>query len=128
MMSRLTPEDPFYNPLQQIRKLGDRAATLTRQLLAFARRQVLDSRNLDLNSVISESLKFLARVIGEHIELKLDLAEDLRTIHADIAQIEQVLTNLCINARDAMPRGGKLSIETRNASLDRGLRAGPSGR
>src|SRR5882724_7046391 len=118
MMSRLSPSDPFYNPLQQVRKLGDRAATLTRQLLAFARRQVLDFKNLNLNAAITESLKFLGRVIGEHIELKLDLEPDIYTIHADVAQIEQVLTNLCINARDAMPRGGRLIIETKNVTLD----------
>jgi len=118
MMSRLSTTDPFYNPLQQVRKLGDRAATLTRQLLAFARRQVLDFRNLNLNNAVTESLKFLGRVIGEHIELKLDLDPDIYTIHADVAQIEQVLTNLCINARDAMPRGGRLIIETKNVTLD----------
>jgi len=118
MMSRLSPSDPFYNPLQQVRKLGDRAATLTRQLLAFARRQVLDFKNLNLNAAITESLKFLGRVIGEHIELKLDLEPDIYTIHADVAQIEQVLTNLCINARDAMPREGRLIIETKNVTLD----------
>jgi PAS domain S-box-containing protein len=118
MMSRLSPSDPFYNPLQQVRKLGDRAATLTRQLLAFARRQVLDFKNVSLNAAITDSLKFLGRVIGEHIELKLDLNADVYTIHADVAQIEQVLTNLCINARDAMPRGGRLVIETKNITLD----------
>src|SRR5581483_5593403 len=118
LLSQINAADPFYNPIQQIRKLGDRAATLTRQLLAFARRQLLDFKNLNPNAIVTDSLKFLGRIIGEHIDLKIDLEENIHTIHADVAQIEQVLTNLCINARDAMPGGGRLTIETRNTVLD----------
>lgn len=104
--------------LLEVHKAGKRAADLTRQLLAFSRRQVLDLGPLDLNMVIGEIMKMLQRLIGENIELGFLPSKDLRTISADQGQMEQVLMNLCINARDAMPQGGKLVIETDNVTLD----------
>jgi two-component system cell cycle sensor histidine kinase/response regulator CckA len=103
------------------RKIGDqarRAAGLTRQLLAYARRQILEPKNINLNQMVKETVGLLEKVIGEQIEVKMALAEDLRVTRADPAQIEQVLMNLCFNARDAMPAGGQLLIETRNLNLD----------
>ncbi|MEW6735305.1 MAG: response regulator [Acidobacteriota bacterium] len=117
-LRQLTPQHPVYRLIQETKQAAERAATLTRQLLAFARRQVLESKNINLNNVISDFEKFLRRIIGEHIELKFIKADDLATVHADISQIEQVLMNLCVNARDAMPQGGKLIIETENIILD----------
>lgn len=104
----------FQNILQQ----SQRAAGLTRQLLAYARRQVLEPRSINLNQMIGEATALLQKVIGDHIEVKMVLAPDLQLTRADPAQMEQVLMNLCINARDAMPKGGQLLIETRNADLD----------
>jgi len=102
------------------RKIGDqarRAAGLTRQLLAYARRQILEPKTINLNQMVKETTGLLEKVIGEQIEVKMALAEDLRTTRADPAQIEQVMMNLCFNARDAMPAGGQLLIETRNLEL-----------
>ena len=100
-----------------IREQSDRAANLTRQLLAYASRQMLTPRNVMLNDIVSEAMALLQRVIGEQIEVKTLLASNLRTTKADPTQIEQVLINLCLNARDAMPHGGQLLIETRNVDL-----------
>jgi signal transduction histidine kinase len=102
----------------QIREQSERAGRLTRQLLAYARRQVLTPRNINLNDIVGEAMALLQRVIGEQIEVKTLLASDLHTTKADPAQVEQVLLNLCFNARDAMPDGGRLVIETRNTDLD----------
>jgi len=102
-------------------KIGDqarRAAGLTRQLLAYARRQILEPKNINLNQMVKETTGLLEKVIGEQIEVKVALAENLRITRADPAQLEQVLMNLCFNARDAMPAGGQLLIETRNLDLD----------
>jgi signal transduction histidine kinase len=102
----------------QIREQSERAARLTQQLLAYARRQVLTPRNLSLNEIVGEAMALLQRATGEQIEIRTALASDLRTTKADPAQIEQVLLNLCFNARDAMPKGGHLLIETGNSDLD----------
>jgi len=102
----------------QIREQSERAARLTQQLLAYARRQVLTPCNLSLNDIVGEAMVLLQRATGEQVEIKTVLASDLRTTKADPAQIEQVLLNLCFNARDAMPNGGHLLIETRNSDLD----------
>jgi two-component system, cell cycle sensor histidine kinase and response regulator CckA len=101
-----------------IRAQSERAAALTRQLLAFARRQTLAPRVVNLNQMVSETTALLQKAIGEQIEIKLVLAPDLQSTCADPSQMEQVLMNLCFNARDAMPNGGQLLIETHNVELD----------
>ena len=108
----------LHRHFQKIRQQADRAAALTRQLLAFARRQILEPRNIDLNQAITETLSLLEKVIGSNVEVKSRLSPDLAVVCADPTQIEQVLMNLCINARDAMPQGGSLHIETANAAFD----------
>ncbi len=118
IQEKLTPEDPNAKHLNNIRKAAERAAGLTRQLLAFSRKQVLDIRLLDLNEQIVELSKMLPRLIGESIELVLHLAPDLGRVKADPVQFEQVLMNLAVNARDAMPRGGTLTIASANLDLD----------
>ncbi len=104
--------------LREIMRAADRAAILTRQLHAFSRRQVLDPRPLDLNQVVGDMVKMLRRVLSEGVGVETVLAPDLGTVRADASQMEQVLLNLAINARDAMPNGGRLSIQTANVGLD----------
>lgn len=116
-MRRLKAEDPLRHNLEEIKKAGDRAAALTRQLLAFSRKQVLQPRVLDLNAIVSELEKMLRRLIGEDVELRTALESKLGNIKTDPGQIEQVLMNLAVNARGAMPAGGKLTIETKNVYL-----------
>jgi CheY-like chemotaxis protein len=113
-----TDDDPNYIALDQIRKASDRAASLTRQLLAFSRKQVLQPRVLQLNETITEIDKILKRLIGEDIKLTTLLAADTGWVKVDAGQIEQIIINLAVNARDAMPHGGKLTIETQNIYLD----------
>lgn len=108
----------LHGRFQKVRQQADRAAALTRQLLAFARRQILEPRNIDLNHTTAETLSLLEKVIGSNIEVKTRLAPDLAVVRADPIQIEQVLMNLCINARDAMPGGGSLTVETSNVAID----------
>ena len=114
----LEKEHPAQRFLQEIRKAGDRAVALTRQLLAFSRQQVLEPRHLNLNSVVHHASKMLLPMIGENITLVFRPTEPLGSVHADLSQIEQVLMNLAVNARDAMPKGGKIIIETANVELD----------
>jgi two-component system cell cycle sensor histidine kinase/response regulator CckA len=115
---RLDQNDPLRPKAEQIKKAGQRAAALTRQLLAFSRKQVLEPRVLDLNAVVADTLKMLQRLIGENIELIAIPAPDLGRVKADQGQIEQVILNLAINARDAMPQGGKLTITIANEEMD----------
>ncbi|MBI1951562.1 MAG: response regulator [Acidobacteria bacterium] len=110
--------DPMIARVDQIRKAAQRAASLTRQLLAFSRKQVIEPRVIDLNVLLADLDKMLRRVIGEDIELTTVQGEDLGRIKADPGQIEQIVMNLSINARDAMPQGGRLKVETANADLD----------
>ncbi|MBN2390098.1 MAG: PAS domain S-box protein [Anaerolineae bacterium] len=117
-LRKLSPDEKLYANLQVIREAAGRAADLTRQILAFSRRQVLDMRVLDLNAVVEDFQKMLQRLIGENITLETFLESDLYPVRADKAQIEQVLLNLAVNARDAMPAGGKLTLETANVYLD----------
>lgn len=118
LADELQSGDPMRAHLQEIHQAGERAADLTRQLLSFSRQQVLQPTVLDLNDVFSRMEKMLRRVIGEDVELIWQAAPGLRKILADPGQLEQVIMNLVINARDAMPRGGKLTLETSNVVLD----------
>ena len=106
--------DPIRADIEEIKKAGLRAADLTRQLLAFSRRQVLEARVLDLNQAVAGMEKMLRRLLGADIELTILPASGLRNVKADPGQIEQILMNLAVNARDAMPQGGKLTIEISN--------------
>ena len=115
----LASEEKRFKDLEQIRKATERARTLTRQLLAFGRRQLLKPVDVDLNQVISDLLKLLRRVMGANMDLDVTLGHGLGTVHADPGQMEQVLMNLCVNARDAMPHGGKITIQTENFSINR---------
>jgi signal transduction histidine kinase len=108
------PGSELQDKFLKIRSQADRASGLTRQLLAFARRQTLQPCNTNLNELAKESISLLRNVIGERIEIQLQLADDLNVVWADPGQIEQVLMNLSLNARDAMPDGGRLLVETRN--------------
>jgi PAS domain S-box-containing protein len=114
----LKESDPLWGNIQEIQKATQRAADLTRQLLAFSRRQILDLKVLDLNALLKDLDKMLRRIIGEDIELVTLLARDLGRVKIDPGQIEQVILNLAVNSRDAMPSGGKLTIETANVVLD----------
>jgi CheY-like chemotaxis protein len=105
-------EEASRNATRQIQFAADRAAGLTRQLLTFSRRQVIQRRDLDLNSAVTNITQFLANLLGEHIELETNLTPGLPPIHADPGMIEQVIMNLAVNARDAMPRGGRISLRT----------------
>jgi signal transduction histidine kinase len=110
--------DPLLRNLEEIGKASERAASLTRQLLAFSRKQVMQPKVFDVNTVVNDLKKMLRRMIGEDVELRVSTQTDLGNIKADPVQLEQVIMNLVVNARDAMPRGGKLSIETSNVYLD----------
>jgi PAS domain S-box-containing protein len=115
---RLAAGDSLQKSVQEIKKAGTRAASLTRQLLAFSRQQVLEPKILALNAVVSNVEKMLGRLIGENIDLESALEPDLGNTKADQGQIEQVIMNLAVNARDAMPHGGRLTILTANVNLD----------
>ena len=118
LLYRLQKDNPLRKDIEQIRNAGLSAASLTRRLLAFSRKQVLQPKVLDLNRVVADTEKMLRRLIGEDIDLVSRLDSALGRVAADPSQIEQVVINLAVNARDAMPRGGKLTIETANVSLD----------
>jgi len=118
--AQLDEESPLRHDIEEIEKAGQRAAGLTAQLLAFSRKQVLQPKVLDLNEVISVVDKMLRRLIGEDIDLVTITRPGMGHVKADPGQIEQILLNLAVNSRDAMPRGGKLTIETRNMDLDEG--------
>jgi PAS domain S-box-containing protein len=119
-MTETSPDNKLHTHFEQIKGAGTRATSLTRQILAFSRRQVLEMTIVDLNQVITEFEEMLRRLIGENIILKTDLVADLPAIKADKGQLEQVLLNLAVNARDAMPNGGRLTIETTHVELDEG--------
>jgi PAS domain S-box-containing protein len=117
LQQSIAPDNPLREPIDEIEKAGQRAAALTQQLLAFSRKQVLEPKILDLNSIVGDMRNMLHRLIGEDVELKFESCGDLGKVRADRSQIEQVVLNLAVNARDAMPRGGELRIETTNAEL-----------
>ncbi|MBX3266765.1 MAG: PAS domain S-box protein [Acidobacteria bacterium] len=118
LLRQTSESDRAHKALTGIMDAGRRAEGLTRQLLAFSRRQVLAPRILQINGIISDTTKMMGRLIGENIELELRLSSDLRLVKVDPGQFEQILVNLAVNARDAMPNGGKLLIETANVQLD----------
>jgi nitrogen-specific signal transduction histidine kinase/CheY-like chemotaxis protein len=114
VMSELAPNDPKREYIEQIARAANRAGSLTSQLLAFSRQQKMQPRVVNLNGVLRETSKMLGRLIGEDIEMRIEPAPDLGNVKADVGQIEQVLMNLAVNARDAMPAGGKITMSTRN--------------
>ena len=118
LLRRLPQDAPARKGIEEIRTAGDRAAGLTRQLLAYSRRQVLKPQVIDLNSSVTSMVPMLRRLIGETIELSPALQADLGRVEADPSQIEQIIMNLVVNARDSMPRGGRVDVETANADLD----------
>jgi signal transduction histidine kinase len=118
ILMSLRPADPLYQHGQEIHKAAERATSLTGQLLAFSRKQVISPKLLDLNAVLADMDKMLRRLIGEDIELVTVHRSGLGIVRADPGQIEQVLLNLAVNARDAMPHGGKLTVETANVDFD----------
>ncbi|HJZ75682.1 MAG TPA: response regulator [Vicinamibacterales bacterium] len=118
MRDDMPAEDPLRADLDEIHSAGERAASLTRQLLAFSRRQMLQPQIVDMNVVVQQLEKLLRRLISEDVELVTALAPDLMNVRVDPASIEQILVNLAVNARDAMPSGGRLTIETANVDLD----------
>ncbi|MBI4566540.1 MAG: response regulator [Planctomycetes bacterium] len=118
ILGQIKPDDPVRSDIEEIKKAGQRAARLTRQLLAFSRKQVLQPRVVDLNESVQEMQMLLGRLIGEDVTLSLQLSPEGGRVKVDPGQMEQVIMNLAINARDAMPQGGKLTIETRRVFLD----------
>ncbi len=118
MLDEMPAEDPLRQDLLEIQTAGDRAASLTRQLLAFSRREILQPQVVDLNTLVTQLEKLLRRLISADVELVTALAPDLRQVTVDPATVEQILVTLAVNARDAMPAGGRLTIETANVDLD----------
>ena len=116
--TQLDPDSRMYKSAEQIKKAGQRAASLTRQLLAFSRQQVLEPKVLSLNTIVVDTEKMLRRLIGENVELRVELDPELGHVRADQGQIEQIIVNLAVNGRDAMPQGGILTIETANFEAD----------
>lgn len=117
-LRRVGLENPIRRNLEETKKAAERAASLVRQLLAFSRKQILEPKVLDLNDVVKDMHKMLTRLIGENIKLATRLETELGSVKADPCQVEQIVVNLVVNARDAMPRGGRVTIETANVALD----------
>ena len=131
-LARLGPHESLRSNLEEIQKAADRAASLTQQILAFSRQQVFQPKVLDLNTVVTDAEKMLRRLIGEDIEVVAELAPELGAVKSDPGRIEQIILNLAVNGRDAMPRGGRLTLKTSNVTLDEafarlhmGARPGP---
>jgi two-component system cell cycle sensor histidine kinase/response regulator CckA len=120
LLMKLEDTSAMRRPIEEIRKAGERASSLTRQLLAFSRKQVLQPKTMDLNEIVANTEEMLRRLIGEDVDLVTILKPDLGPVLVDPGQVEQVLMNLAVNSRDAMPDGGKVTIETRNVFLGEG--------
>jgi len=118
VLSELKPGEPIRADIEEVQLAGQRAAALTRQLLAFSRKQILQLVVLDLNEVVTNMERMFGRLIGEDVQISILAERALGKIHADAGQVEQILMNLVVNSRDAMPQGGKLTIETSNVELD----------
>ena len=118
MMLTKSPDSPDYEKLSQIEKAGNRSQEITRQLLAFSRKQIITPKPQNLNQLVQASVKTLSRLIGENVVLQFNPAQNLWLVKVDAAQIDQILVNLAVNARDAMPEGGKLLVETSNLTFD----------
>jgi CheY-like chemotaxis protein len=118
VLQELSPDNPNRDDVEQIRKAAVGASTLTRQLLAFSRQQILEPQVLDMNTVVASAEKLFGRLLGEDVRVSTKLAEDLGAVKVDPGQLEQIIMNLAVNARDAMPRGGRLTIETENVDMD----------
>lgn len=121
---QLAPDHPIQEMLSKVLASGQRAINLVRQLLTFSRKQVIEPKLLNINDVVTDLEKMLQRIIGEDLQVETNLAADLWPVRVDPTQIEQVIVNLAVNARDAMPEGGRLTIETANIVLDEGYAAG----
>src|SRR6185503_13908240 len=117
-LRRVGLENSIRRNLEETKKAAERAASLVRQLLAFSRKQILEPKVLDLNDVVKDMHKMLTRLIGENIQLATRLETNIGSVKADPCQVEQIIVNLVVNARDAMPRGGKVTIETANVTLN----------
>ncbi|MCU0830768.1 MAG: ATP-binding protein [Rhizobiaceae bacterium] len=117
LLQNQRPSDPSFTDIMSIKQNANRAASLVRQLLAFSRRQTLRPETLDLTDVLADIRMLLTRLVGTSVDLKIEHGRDLWPVRADLGQLEQVLTNLCINARDAMPNGGAITVSTRNLSI-----------
>ncbi len=124
VLEDLKPGDPIRDDIGEVHRAGQRATELTRQLLAFSRQQVLQPKVLEMSQVVSDLEKMLRRLLGEDIDLSILTSRPGGKVHADPRQVEQIVMNLAVNARDAMPRGGKLSIEIANVELDASYAAG----
>jgi PAS domain S-box-containing protein len=124
MLAKLNLEDPLHEKARSIQQASDRATTLTRQLLAFSRKQLLELKVVDVNAIVSDMERLLQPLIGENVELTTRLAPDAGHTRADAGQLEQVLMNLVVNAKDAMPNGGKITVQTQNVTLDEDHRRG----
>jgi two-component system, cell cycle sensor histidine kinase and response regulator CckA len=118
LLEQTKKADPLYPKIEAIHQATDRATTLTRQLLAFSRKQLLELKVVDVNIIVADMKRLLCPLIGENIELQTTLAPDLGRTRADAGQIEQVIMNLVVNSKDAMPDGGKITIQTANAQLN----------
>jgi PAS domain S-box-containing protein len=127
LLDEMGPTDPLREPVEEILLAGHRAAALTRQLLAFSRKQVAEPRVISLNDVVADARKMLSRLIGDDVEIITHLDADLGSVVADSSQMNQVLMNLAINARDAMPDGGRIVMETMNTDIDKGYAAQHAG-
>jgi PAS domain S-box-containing protein len=115
---RMAGDEQALHDMDEILRCAERAATLTRQLLAFARRQVMEPVNLNLSALVADLMNLIGKVVGEQIEVNTSLEKNVPSIHADRGQVEQVVMNLCLNARDAMPEGGRLVVETGDVYLE----------